>query len=206
MATKARQSSNSAKSKQLPPRKPKNLTQRKREYLTDAEVDRLIKATAKNGRYGLRDSTIILMMFRHGLRVSELTALRWEQIDLKKAFIHIRRIKNGVHSTHPLRGIELRFLRQLERSNPHSTYVFISERKAPLTNRSIHHIIAQAGKNARLPFTIHPHMLRHSTGFYLANHGHDTRAIQAYLGHTNINNTVLYTQLSPQRFKNFWID
>lgn len=180
--------------------------QRQREYLTDSEVDRLIKVATKNGRYGLRDSAIILIMFRHGLRASELTALRWEQIDLKKALMYVNRLKNGVPSTHPLRGIELRLLRQLNRLHPHSAYVFVSERKAPLASRSVHHIISQAGKNAKLPFTIHPHMLRHSTGFYLANHGHDTRAIQAYLGHANINNTVLYTQLSPQRFKGFWAD
>ena len=204
MLTKAHESSNSAKSKHPPPRKPKNLTQRQREYLTDAEVDRLIKSAAKNGRYRLRDSTLILIMFRHGLRVSELAALRWEQIDLKKALFHVRRVKNGTHSTHPLRGMELRLLRQLERLDPHSAYVFVSERKTPLTGRSIHHIIAHAGKNAKLPFTVHPHMLRHSTGFYLANHGHDTRAIQAYLGHANINNTVIYTQLSQNRFKDFW--
>jgi integrase len=151
----------------------------------------------------LRDGAIILIMFRHGLRASELAALRWEQIDLKKALVHVHRIKNGISSTHPLRGIELRLLRQLERLHPQSAYVFVSERKALLTNRAVHHIIARAGKNAKLPFTAHPHMLRHSTGFYLASHGHDTRAIQGYLGHANINNTVIYTQLSPNDLKIF---
>lgn len=213
MPAKKGQSSNSAKlntqkakKRPPPPKRPKNSERRKREYLTDSEIERLIKAATQNGRQGLRDGAIVLIMFRHGLRASELTALRWEQVDLKKALVHVRRIKNGTHSTHPLRGPELRLLRQLERLHPHSAYVFISERKAPLTSRSVHHIIARAGKNAKLPFTVHPHMLRHSTGFYLASHGHDTRAIQGYLGHANINNTVIYTQLSPKRFKDFWQD
>lgn len=220
MPSKKRRSSNSAKlikqkeqkkpkqtkKQKKPPRKPKNSTQRQREYLTDAEIERLRKAAAQNGRHGLRDDTMILLMFRHGFRVSELVALRWEQVDLKKALLHVNRLKNGIPSTHPLRGTELRLLRQLQRLHPHSAYVFLSERKAPLTSRSVHHIVARAGKIAKLPFTIHPHMLRHSTGFYLASHGHDTRAIQSYLGHANINNTVIYTQLSPQRFKDFWKD
>ncbi|MCC2666526.1 MAG: hypothetical protein K0S63_442 [Gammaproteobacteria bacterium] len=168
--------------KKKPPRKPKNITQRQREYLTNAEVERVRKAAAQSGKHGLRDDALILLMFRHGLRVSELIALLWEQVDLKKALLHVNRLKNGIPSIHSLRGIELRLLRQLYRFHPYSAYVFLSQRQAPLTSRSVHYIVARAGKNAKLPFTIHPHMLRHSTGFYLANHGHDTRAIQAYFG------------------------
>lgn len=100
----------------------------------------------------------------------------------------------------------MRILRQLQRKYPENPYVFVSEKKSPLSTRAIHNIIARAGKIANLPFTIHPHMLRHSTGFYLANRGEDTRAIQSYLGHSNIKNTVLYTELSPLRFKDFWDD
>lgn len=189
-----------------PPVKLKNTDQRQREYLTDSEIDRLCKAAANCGRQGLRDDALILLMFRHGLRVAEVISLRWEQVDLKKGLLHVRRLKNGLPSTHPLRGIELRALRQLHRLHPDSPYVFISERKTPLTARSVHHVTARAGREAKLPFTVHPHMLRHSTGFYLANHGHDTRAIQSYLGHSNIKNTVIYTELSPTRFKDFWKD
>ena len=145
-------------------------------------------------------------MFRHALRVGEIIALRWEQVDLKKGLLHVRRLKNGLPSTHPVRGGELRALRQLQRQHPHNPYVFISERQAPLTSRAAHHIIARAGQRAELPFAIHPHMLRHSAGFYLANRGHDTRAIQSYMGHANIKNTVIYTELSPNRFKDFWQD
>jgi site-specific recombinase XerD len=145
-------------------------------------------------------------MFRHGLRVSELITLKWEQVDLRQGMLHVRRLKNGIPATHPLRGIELRALRQLQRDYPETPYVFVSERKAPLTARTVGHVVARAGTIAKLPLSIHPHMLRHSTGFYLANKGHDTRAIQAYLGHSNIKNTVIYTHLSPQRFKSFWVD
>jgi integrase len=113
-------SAKSAKKAKLSiPKKPKNKDQRKREYLTDAEIDLLRKAASKIGRHGLRDDTLMLLMFRHGLRVSEAIALRWEQVDLKKGLLHVRRLKNGLPSTHPLRGIELRALRQLQRLHPH---------------------------------------------------------------------------------------
>jgi site-specific recombinase XerD len=196
---------NSKRSNQ-PPVKPKNQKQRTREYLSDQEINQLCKAAASIGRHPLRDHVIILIMFRHALRVSELISLRWDQFDLKKGFLHVRRIKNGLPSTHPIRGTELRSLRQLQRQYSNNPYVFISDNKAPLTARTVHHIIARAGRIAKIPFTIHPHMLRHSTGFYLANKGEDTRAIQSYLGHANIKNTVIYTELSPTRFKNFWHD
>ena len=213
MPKKKRQIPISAKTKKRPtitqrnpPTKPKNTDQRKREYLSDSEIGKLRKAASQIGRHGLRDDTLILIMFRHGLRVSEATALRWEQLDLKKGYLHVHRLKNGLPSTHPVRGIELRALRQLKRNYPENPYVFLSERQAPLTARTVHHIIARAGEHAKLPFTIHPHMLRHSTGFYLANHGQDIRAIQGYLGHSNIKNTVIYTELAPNRFKDFWKD
>lgn len=196
----------SAKLSNAPPKKPKNKERRGREYLSQNEIDKLRKAARSYGRHSLRDDTLILIMFRHGLRVGEIIALRWDQVDLQQGLLYVHRLKNGTPSTHPLRGIELRALRRLQRFYPESMYVFVSERQAPLTDRSIRHIIARAGDNAQLGFTIHPHMLRHSTGFYLANQGHDTRAIQSYLGHANIKNTVIYTELSPNRFKDFWMD
>jgi type 1 fimbriae regulatory protein FimE len=196
----------SAKLEKIPPRKPKNTDRRSREYLTDTEIEHLRKTARSIGRHGLRDDALIFIMFRHALRVGEIITLHWDQIDLKKGLLHVKRLKNGLSSTHPIRGTELRLLRRLQREYSNSPYVFISERKAPLTDRAVRHIIARAGIKARFPFPIHPHMLRHSTGFYLANKGHDTRAIQSYLGHTNIKNTVIYTELSPQRFKDFWLD
>lgn len=149
---------------------------------------------------------MILLAFRHALRVSELVALRWDQIDLKQGLMHVRRRKNGNPSTHPLSGVELRALRRLEREYPGCPFLFASERKGPVTDATVRKMIARAGQVAGLPFPVHPHMLRHAAGYKLANDGQDTRAIQHYLGHRNIAHTVRYTELSPERFKDFWQD
>jgi type 1 fimbriae regulatory protein FimB/type 1 fimbriae regulatory protein FimE len=159
-----------------------------------------------SGRRVNRDATLILLAYRHGLRVSELVALRWEQVDFGSGTIYINRLKHGVSSTHPLRGPELRALRQLQRDYPDSSYLFVSERRAAMAADTARGIIERAGQLAGIPFPVHPHMLRHACGFYLASRGHDTRAIQAYLGHKNIQHTVRYTELAPGRFKDFWMD
>jgi integrase len=186
----------------VPPRRRKNAEVRTREYLTETEIDRLIKA-ARNNRYGLRDATMILMAFRHGLRAAELVDLRWEQVELgRNAVLHVRRVKQGLPSVHPLQGDQMRALRELKRSAP-SPFVFTSERGAPFTTAGFAKMIARAGKAAKLA-GVHPYMLRHACGYALANRGHDTRALQAYLGHRNIQHTVRYTELSPTRFKDFW--
>lgn len=189
-----------------PPRRVPNADRRCREYLIPAEVESVIKAAGSVGRHGHRDSAIILIAYRHALRVSELVSLRWEQVDLAQGLLHVRRLKNGNPSTHPLHGSELRALRRLQRDYPNSLYVFSGERKGPLTDSTVRKMVARAGTVAGLTFPIHPHMLRHAAGYKLANDGQDTRAIQHYLGHRNITHTVRYTELSPDRFKNFWQD
>lgn len=188
-----------------PPKRP-NAERRSREYLTPAEIDRLIAAARRLGRHGHRDATMILLAYRHGLRVSELISLRREQLELRQGLLHVRRRKNGMPSTHPLRGPELRALREVLRNTPETAYVFLSERGAPMTAATFHKLVARAGEAAKLDMPVHPHMLRHSTGFKLAHDGQDTRAIQHYLGHRNIQHTVLYTQLAPSRFNDFWKD
>ena len=186
------------------PRRPPNRDLRTREHLTEAEVERLMKAT-KDNRYGHRDATMILVAYRHGLRVSELVDLRWEQIDFRTACLHVRRVKQGTPSTHPILGDELRALRRLQgEQDPRSRFVFTSERGSPFTTAGFARMVERAGNATKLPFKPHPHMLRHACGYALANRGHDTRALQAYLGHRNIQHTVRYTELSPTRFKNFW--
>lgn len=184
----------------------KNTAYRSREYLTEQEVEQLMAAAGRVGRHGQRDTTLILLAYRHGLRVTELVNLRWEQIDFNQQLIHINRLKRGTASVHPLRGLELQALRQLQLDYPLMPYVFSSERKAPLSPDAFRKIISRAGKEAKLPFSIHPHMLRHACGYKLAQAGEDTRAIQHYLGHRNIQHTVRYTQLSAERFKGFWND
>lgn len=184
----------------------KNTDYRSREYLTENEVEQLMDAAGRVGRHGHRDSTLIMLSYRHGLRVTELVSLRWDQVDLKQGLMHINRLKHGNASVHPIRGPELRALRRLQRDYSTLPYVFSSERKAPLTSDAIRKIISRAGKEAKMPFSVHPHMLRHACGYKLAQAGQDTRAIQHYLGHKNIQHTVRYTQLSPERFKDFWKD
>jgi type 1 fimbriae regulatory protein FimB/type 1 fimbriae regulatory protein FimE len=189
-----------------PPPKVPNADRRSREHLTPSEIDRLIAAARGLGRHGDRDAVMILLAYRHGLRVSELTGLRREQVDLRQGLLHVHRRKNGLPSTHPLRGPELRALRKVFRDYPETAYVFVSERRAPMTAATFRKLIARAGDAAGLGMPIHPHMLRHSTGFKLANDGQDTRAIQHYLGHRNIQYTTIYTQLAPDRFNDFWKD
>ena len=189
-----------------PPPKVPNADRRSREHLTPAEIERLIAAARRLGRHGDRDAAMILLAYRHGLRVSEMVGLRREQVDLQQGLLHVRRRKSGLASTHPLRGPELRALRKVLRDYPETAYVFVSERRAPMTAATFRKLLARAGDVARVGMPIHPHMLRHSTGFKLANDGQDTRAIQHYLGHKNIQYTALYTQLAPDRFNDFWKD
>jgi type 1 fimbriae regulatory protein FimB/type 1 fimbriae regulatory protein FimE len=190
----------------FPPRKPKNGDVRPREYLTEAEVAQLRQTARRTGRHGHRDATLILITYRHGLRVSEAIALEWHDLDWSRGRLHVHRLKQGTPSVHPLRGPELRALRRLERDYPGSPYVFVSERGSPLSDSAVRKIMARAGRKAGLAFPVHPHMLRHAAGYKLANDGHDTRSIQHYLGHANIQHTVRYAQLSADRFREFWRD
>lgn len=186
------------------PRRTPNADMRTREYLTQAEIDRLMKAASGN-RWGHRDATMILVCYRHGFRASELVDLRWDQIDFQTANMAVRRVKQGSPATHPIKGDELRALRRLHREQePKSPFVFTSERGAPFTTAGFARMVERLGRAARTGFKTHPHMLRHACGYALANAGHDTRALQAYLGHKNIQHTVRYTELSPDRFKSFW--
>ena len=178
---------------------------RTREHLTPGEVEVLVE-TAKANRHGHRDATMILVAFRHGLRASEVCDLRWDQVDFDAAILHVRRVKNGTASTHPLRGDELRALRRLQRESETSPFVFVSERGSPFTTAGFARMVERAATSAGLELKAHPHMLRHACGYALANKGHDTRAIQGWLGHRSITSTAVYTALAPNRFKGFWRD
>jgi integrase len=188
------------------PTRPSNGDLRTREYLTPAEIDRLIAAT-KTSRYPRRDAAMILVIYRHGLRAAEAVDLEWSQVDLDSATLHVRRVKAGKPSSHPIRGDELRLLRQLRRvQGPHAKFVFTSERGAPFTTDALNRHIKRLGAKTKIGFSVHCHMLRHACGYALANAGHDTRSIQDYLGHKSIQHTVRYTELSPTRFKDFFRD
>ena len=134
---------------------------------------------------------MVLLAYRHGFRVSELVGLRWDAVDFNAGRLHVNRAKNGSPSTHPLSGRELRALRRLRREQePQSPFVFVSERHAPFTTGGFRKLVARLGVAAGFEFPVHPHMLRHACGFQLANRGTDTRTLQAYLGHKNIQHTV----------------
>jgi type 1 fimbriae regulatory protein FimB/type 1 fimbriae regulatory protein FimE len=184
-----------------PLRRP-NAELRPREHLTEREINKLVEA-AKGNRWGQRDTTMILIAFRHGLRASELCGLQWSDVEFETGTLHLRRAKGGTTTTHPLLGDELRALRILKR-DAKSPFVFVSERDAPFTVSGFAKLIERAGIAAKLPFKAHPHMLRHAAGYALANRGTDTRTLQGYLGHRSIQSTVRYTELAPGRFKNIW--
>jgi integrase len=184
------------------PRRRPNVEIRPREHLTEREVAKLIQA-AKGNRHSARDSTLILICFRHGLRASEVCELQWSDVEFETGTLHLRRAKGGSTGTHPLLGDELRALRALKREAK-SPFIFVSERGAPFTVSGLQKMVERAGIEAKLPFKVHPHMLRHATGYALANKGTDTRTLQAYLGHRSIQSTVRYTELAPGRFKNLW--
>jgi site-specific recombinase XerD len=180
---------------------------RVREHLTEAEMTKLLVALKRN-RHGHRDWLIGLMIYRHGLRVSEACDLRWDDIDLTKRTIIVRRLKGSADSSHYLERDELAGLKLLRHQQAvkyiKSAYVFVNERGQPFGRMGIARMIERAGEAAELPFAVHVHMLRHSTGYALAAKGMDTRRLQHYLGHASITNTVRYTAMSPEPFKNIW--
>jgi site-specific recombinase XerD len=158
---------------------------------------------ARKNRWGHRDATMVLVAYRHGFRASELVDLRWDQVDFRTTNLPVR--KQGSPSTHPILGDELRALRRLRREQePESPFVFTSERGAPFSTAGFARMIERAGVEARLGFKAHRHMLRHACGYALANRGHDTRALQAYLGHRNIQHTVRYTECRLSRLRDIW--
>jgi type 1 fimbriae regulatory protein FimB/type 1 fimbriae regulatory protein FimE len=191
----------------LPKGRKANKDYRTREHLTEAEMAKLLVAL-KGNRHGQRDWLIGLLIYRHGLRVSEACDLRWDDLDLGKRTIIVRRLKGSVDSTHYLERDEVTGLKALQRHHADqgilSGYVFVNERRQPFNRMGVVRMVERAGEAAKLPFPVHVHMLRHSTGYALAGKGMDTRRLQHFLGHASITNTVRYTAMSPQPFKDLW--
>jgi len=180
---------------------------RGKNFLTEAEMKRFLEA-ARRGRHGVRDYLLMLLTYRHGLRVSELVDVRIKDLDLETGRLYVRRKKGSLSTHQPVEGDELRairaYLREREqRSDTRSPYLFLSER-GPMTRQAINYLAKEIAERAKLRFRVHPHMLRHSTGYYLANQGYDTRLVQDYLGHKNIAHTVKYTRTAAARFEGLW--
>ena len=177
-----------------------------RDYLFPSEIEKLLKQAKKTSRHNIRNQLIILIGYRHGLRASEIADLKFSDIELEEAKLNCRRLKGSHHNIHPLMGDEIRLIKRWLKIHPtpNGEYIFPSERKTRITRQSIWRIIKTLGKDAKLSVPMTTHMLKHSCGYYLADKGYDTRLIQDYLGHKNIQNTVRYTSTNANRFKGLW--
>lgn len=182
---------------------PTDLHEREKDFLNEAELEKLFEA-AKKGRHGLRDQLLFLMMYRHGLRVSEALSIKMVDIDTSSSRLWVKRSKNGLSVEQPMAGDELRLLkRYLNIRKSLLPWLFLSERKQQMTRQNINYVLQSAADRAGLG-SVNPHMLRHSCGFYLANKGYDLRLIQDYLGHRDPKHTVRYTRVSGHRFEGLW--
>jgi site-specific recombinase XerD len=199
----------SPKNGTVPPKRRTNAAVRTREHLTEAEVSKLMKAARENGRrYGHRDATMILVAFHHALRVSELIDLRWSDINfnISPVRLHVRRLKGSVNGEHVIdHAEELNALRKLRRGNPDAEFVFVTERGGPMSAAGFRKMLARLAAVAGMSdLKVHPHALRHSTGYAQVNKGMDIRKLQVFMGHKEISNTARYTVLNAGAFKGMW--
>ncbi|ENA0612488.1 tyrosine-type recombinase/integrase [Enterobacter bugandensis] len=176
-----------------------------RKYLTVSEIERLI-STVSSTKNSERNKCMLLMCFIHGLRVSELSQLQLRDIEIANKIIYISRLKNGFSVQHPLQQPELLALEawMKKRSSylgSDSPYLFLSRHGKKISRQQLYRIFKEAGQAANINIDVHPHMFRHACGYALADKGCDTRLIQDYLGHRNIQNTVIYTASNAARFK-----
>ena len=182
----------------------------KRKYLTKYEIEKLLES-ANKGMNAERNHCMILMAYRHGLRISELLSLTTADIDLHSKRIFIKRLKNGFSVSHPCTEKEIDVLLEWLniRNKIHEikcNNIFVNSLGGVISRKQAWFIIRKCGIESGFEFNIHPHMLRHSCGYHLAEIGTDTRLIQDYLGHRNIRHTVTYTASNFKRFSDLWCE
>ncbi len=180
-----------------------NFHEKSKNYLSDSEIKIFLKASKKT-RYPKRNYLLLLMMYHHGLRVSEAVALKKSDVNLKDSRVWINRLKGGLSTEHPISGDELRAIkRYLNSRKDKLPWLFVSERGLPLTRQAVSYVVSAVGEKSNIK-NVHPHTLRHSCGFYLANMGYDLRLIQDYLGHRDPKHTAQYTRVASKRFERLW--
>lgn len=181
----------------------------KRKYLTEYEINLLLDS-ANKGMNAERNYCMILMAYRHGFRISELLALTMADVDIQSGVIYVKRLKNGFSVYHPLSEDECHalskwlILKKMTSTSVTSEAIFTTSSGAAISRSQAWKIISKCGVESNIGFRVHPHMLRHSCGYKLAERGTDTRLIQDYLGHRNIRHTVLYTKSNFNRFTGLW--
>lgn len=177
--------------------------ERAKDFLSDMEIKQLLDASKKT-RYPKRNYLLLLMMYQHGLRVTEAISLKRSDVNIKESRIWVNRLKNGLSVEHPISGDELRAVKRYFASRKDGLpWLFVNERGLPLTRQAVNYIVSTAAGRAELE-NVHPHTLRHSCGFYLANKGYDLRLIQDYLGHRDPKHTAHYTRVVSKRFEKLW--
>jgi site-specific recombinase XerD len=181
------------RNRRVPPRKKHAPDLHSREHLTPKDIAVLIGSARASEVNAVRNALLILTIYTHALRVSEVSELRWQDVDLDNQLIKVSRLNNGVSSVHRLTAQEAGWLLRLRRNCVESDYIFCSDSGNPLTRRTIHFIVAKAAKVAGLKLSVHPHMLRHARAFHLAKEGVELPKLRKILGHRNLQHTRQYT-------------
>ena len=180
-----------------------NVDSRKRErrYL-EPDERRALLAAAKQGRWAARDSALVLLAYRHGLRCSEIIGLQWQDVKLPAARLFVQRAKHGRNAPHPMQADEVAALKALWKAEgrPEAGPVFASERRKPFSRDGVNKLIERLGERAGIAWRVFPHALRHTCGFELANNGANLRLIQGWLGHRSIQSTMIYAALDEHQF------
>jgi len=151
--------------------------------LTPEETAAVLSA-ASEGRHGVRDHAMLLTLYHHGLRVSELCRLTLADLDLEGRRLWVERLNRGRSGVHPVEAQALAayLVEREEQGTLNLPPLFLNERRATLSRNAVYYLVRRAGEAAGLARPLFPHLLRRSTGSKLVGEGHDVRLVQDYLG------------------------